>query len=129
MNVTHFSDPGCPWAWSAGPALAVLHWRYGDQLAWRLVMIGLSEDSSSYQRRGYTGEGVGAGRPPLPPPRLAFPGPPRRSTPGPRDQPHGTWPMCRVVVAARRLVPDRQWSVFRALQFAQFTSAAALDDP
>jgi len=48
---------------------------------------------------------------------------------GPREQPHGTWPMCRVVVAARRLVPDRQWSVFRALQFAQFTSAAALDDP
>ena len=33
ISVTHFTDPGCPWAYSASPALAVLHWRYGDQLA------------------------------------------------------------------------------------------------
>ena len=30
ISVTHFTDPGCPWAYSASPALAVLHWRYGD---------------------------------------------------------------------------------------------------
>jgi hypothetical protein len=47
----------------------------------------------------------------------------------PRERMHGTWPMCRVVVAARSLAPDREWAVFRALQFAQFTSALALDDP
>jgi 2-hydroxychromene-2-carboxylate isomerase len=122
LNVTHFSDPGCPWAWSAGPALAVLHWRYGDQLSWRFVMIGLSEDSSSYQRRGYTGERMALGYR-----SFRDRGMPFATTP--REQPHGTWPMCRVVVATRRLAPDRQWSVFRALQFAQFTTAAALDDP
>ena len=122
LNVTHFSDPGCPWAWSAGPALAVLHWRYGDQLSWRFVMIGLSEDSSSYQRRGYTGERMALGYR-----SFRDRGMPFATTP--RDQPHGTWPMCRVVVATRRLAPDRQWSVFRALQLAQFTTAAALDDP
>ena len=33
VEVTHFSDPGCPWAYSASPALAVLRWRYGDR--WR----------------------------------------------------------------------------------------------
>ena len=32
VSVTHFTDPGCPWAWSASPALAALRWRYGDQL-------------------------------------------------------------------------------------------------
>ena len=32
LHVTHFSDPGCPWAWSASPAIAALKWRYGDQL-------------------------------------------------------------------------------------------------
>ena len=37
IDVTHFTDPGCPWAYSASPALAVLRWRYGDQLDWRLV--------------------------------------------------------------------------------------------
>src|SRR3954447_21256784 len=43
VSVTHFSDPGCPWAWSASPAIAALRWRYGDQLEWRHVMIGLTE--------------------------------------------------------------------------------------
>ena len=42
---------------------------------------------------------------------------------------HATWPMCRVVVAARRLLPEREWAVFRALQFAQFTSTLTLDEP
>jgi hypothetical protein len=46
----------------------------------------------------------------------------------PRERIHGTWPMCRVVVAARLLAPDREWAVFRALQFAQFTSTLDLAD-
>ncbi len=47
----------------------------------------------------------------------------------PREKVHGTWPMCRVVVATRRLAPDREYAVFRALQFAQFTSTLDLEDP
>ena len=47
----------------------------------------------------------------------------------PRERPHATWPMCRVVVATRRLAPEREWAVFRALQFAQFTSTLTLDEP
>ena len=54
VSITHFSDPGCPWAYSASPALAVLRWRYGAQLDWRLVTIGLSEDPARYVERGYT---------------------------------------------------------------------------
>jgi 2-hydroxychromene-2-carboxylate isomerase len=122
MQVTHFSDPGCPWAWSSGPAFATLHWRYGDQLDWRLVLIGLSETRENYERRGYTGERQARGY-------RSFR---RRGMPfatTPRERMHGTWPMCRVVVATRRLAPDREWAVFRALQFAQFTSALALDEP
>jgi protein-disulfide isomerase-like protein with CxxC motif len=122
MQVTHFSDPGCPWAWSAGPAFATLQWRYGDQLDWRLVLIGLSETRENYERRGYTGERQARGY-------RSFR---RRGMPfatTPRERMHGTWPMCRVVVATRRLAPDREWAVFRALQFAQFTSARALDEP
>src|SRR3954470_6448306 len=56
LHVTHFSDPGCPWAWSASPALAVLRWRYGDQLRWQLAMIGLTEQADQYVARGYTPE-------------------------------------------------------------------------
>jgi protein-disulfide isomerase-like protein with CxxC motif len=122
MQLTHFSDPGCPWAWSAGPALATLHWRYGDQLDWQLVMIGLSETAEQYQRRGYTGERQARGYR-----SFRWRGMPFATEP--RERPHATWPMCRAVVATRRLAPDREWSVFRALQFAQFTSTLTLDEP
>jgi 2-hydroxychromene-2-carboxylate isomerase len=122
VQVTHFSDPGCPWAWSASPAFAVLQWRYGEQLAWRHVMIGLSESSAVYERRGYTGERMARSYRSFRDRGMPF-------ATAPRQRPHGTWPMCRVVVAARRLSPEREWAVFRALQFAQFTTALELDDP
>lgn len=122
LRVTHFSDPGCPWAWSASPALAVLRWRYGAQLEWRHVMIGLTEHRSEYERRGYTGAGMA----------LSYRSFRRRGMPfavAPRERVHGTGPMCRVVVAARLLAPEQEWAVFRALQLAQFTTTLALDEP
>jgi protein-disulfide isomerase-like protein with CxxC motif len=120
IDILHFSDPGCPWAWSASPHLSVLHWRYGGQLRWRLVMIGLTEHGGEYERRGYTGEGMARGY-------RTFR---RRGMPFatlPREHVHGTWPMCRAVVAARLNEPGREWSVFRALQFAQFTTTLDLE--
>ena len=122
LRVTHFSDPGCPWAWSASPALAVLRWRYGDQLEWRHVMIGLTESGAVYERRGYSVERMAQGYR-----RFRHRGMPFATAP--RERVHGTWPMCRVVVAARVLAPAREWAVFRALQFAQFTSTLDLADP
>ena len=120
IEILHFSDPGCPWAWSASPHLSVLHWRYGDQLRWRLVMIGLTEDGGVYERRGYTPETMARG----------FRRFRRRGMPFatlPREHVHGTWPMCRAVIGARLIEPDREWSVFRALQFAQFTTTLDLE--
>jgi 2-hydroxychromene-2-carboxylate isomerase len=123
ISVTHFSDPGCPWAYSAGPAFAVLRWRYGAQLEWRHVMIGLSETAEQYRRRGVTGESQARNYRSFRDRGMPF-------ATAPREQgPHATWPMCRVVVATRRLAPDREWAVFRALQLAQFTSTLRLDDP
>ena len=54
ISTTLYSDPACPWAYSENPALRVIEWRYGDQLDWRLVLVGLTEDASQYERRGYT---------------------------------------------------------------------------
>src|ERR1019366_6732336 len=54
VSATLYSDPACPWAYSEVPALRVLEWRYGSQLGWRLVLIGLTEDASQYEARGYT---------------------------------------------------------------------------
>ena len=41
IQVTLYTDPACPWAYSINPALRLLEWRYGAQLDWRLVVIGL----------------------------------------------------------------------------------------
>ena len=53
IRATLYTDAACPWAYSANPALRVLEWRYGEQLSWRLVMIGLREDASTLIARGY----------------------------------------------------------------------------
>jgi 2-hydroxychromene-2-carboxylate isomerase len=122
LHVTHFSDPGCPWAWSASPAIAALKWRYGDQLEWRNVMIGLTENGAVYEERGYTAAAMARGYRTFRERGMPF-------ATEPRDRVHGTWPMCRVVVATRRLAPEREYAVFRALQFAQFTGTGFLEDP
>src|SRR4051794_2982427 len=121
VQVTHFSDPGCPWAWSASPAIAALKWRYGDQLEWRNVMIGLTETGAVYEQRGYTPAGQARGYRTFRERGMPF-------ATEPRERVHGTWPMCRVVVATRRLNPEREYAVFRALQLAQFTTTLFLED-
>ena len=121
LHVTHFTDPGCPWAWSASPALSVLQWRYGSQLAWRHVMIGLTEVGAEYDRRGYTAERMALGYRSFRDRGMPF-------ATAPRSRVHGTGQMCRVVVAARLQDPTLEWPVLRALQFAQFTTALDLED-
>ncbi|HEX3911558.1 MAG TPA: DsbA family protein [Solirubrobacteraceae bacterium] len=121
VAVTHFSDPGCPWAYSASPALAVLRWRYGEQLDWRLVTIGLSEDPSRYAELGYTPTRMAVGN-------LGF----RRFgmpfAAEPRARIAATARACRTIVAARLLASGREHEVHRALQFAWFTSTLVLDE-
>jgi 2-hydroxychromene-2-carboxylate isomerase len=122
IAVTHFSDPGCPWAYSASPAHAVLRWRFGDQLAWRLVTIGLTEQADQYIRRGYTPGGSARGY-------LRFR---RRGMPfatQPRARVSATGFACRVIVATRLRAPEFEHAVFRALQFGWFTTPLVLDDP
>jgi protein-disulfide isomerase-like protein with CxxC motif len=121
LHVTHFTDPGCPWAWSASPALAVLQWRYGNQLAWRHVMIGLTEVGAEYDRRGYTAERMALGYRSFRHRGMPF-------ATAPRERVHGTGQMCRVVVAARLQDPALEWPVLRAMQFAQFTTALDMED-
>jgi hypothetical protein len=121
VSVTHFSDPGCPWAWSASPALAALQWRYGDQLDWRHVMIGLTESGRQYEERGYTPLMMARGQ--LRFRRFGMPFAPQA-----KDHVAGTSRGCRVVVAARLQAPGREWAVLRALQFMQFCSPGLLDE-
>jgi protein-disulfide isomerase-like protein with CxxC motif len=122
IEVTHFTDPGCPWAYSASPALATLRWRYGDQLRWTLVTIGLAEDASRYEKLGYTPKRAAIGYT-----TFRRYGMPFQVTP--KDRLSATSPACRAVVATRLAAPELEDAAFRALQFAQFTTTSVLEDP
>ena len=122
LQVTHFSDPGCPWAWSASPAIAALRWRYGDQLDWRLVMIGLTENGAVYEKRGYTPASQARGYR-----KFRHRGMPFATEP--RERIHGTWPMCRVVVATRRLAPERSSPCSARSSSRSSRARAFLEDP
>lgn len=121
IAVTLFNDPGCPWGYSANPALTVLEWRYGSQLDWRLVLIGLTEDGQQYVDRGY--EPLTSARGAA---RFRRWGMPLALLPKARM--HATSPACRAVVAARLDAPGSEWAVHRALQFVHFTTDVLLDD-
>jgi 2-hydroxychromene-2-carboxylate isomerase len=121
IAATLYNDSGCPWAYSANPPLRVLEWRYRDQLAWRLVLIGLTEDASQYEARGYTPERVALGQ--LRFRRFGMP-----FSPAPKARICATARACRAVVAARILDPGSEWRVFRALALANFTTSLLLDD-
>jgi 2-hydroxychromene-2-carboxylate isomerase len=122
IGVTHFTDPGCPWAYSAWPAHATLKWRYGEQLHWTLAMIGLTEDAAQYAARGYTPTRSAVGYE-----RFRRFGMPFQITPKARLS--ATSPACRAVVATRLAAPGLEEAALRALQFAQFTTTGTLDDP
>jgi 2-hydroxychromene-2-carboxylate isomerase len=121
IEVTHFTDPGCPWAYSALPAHTTLRWRYGEQLRWTLVMIGLTEDAGQYAARGYTPTRSAIGYR-----RFRRFGMPFQITPKPRLS--ATSPACRAIVATRLAAPALEEVAFRALQFAQFTTTGTLED-
>ncbi len=43
LLITEYTDPGCPFAWSAEPIRWRLRWLYGDQLEWDVRMVGLDD--------------------------------------------------------------------------------------
>jgi protein-disulfide isomerase-like protein with CxxC motif len=118
----HFTDPGCPWAYSSRPAIARLRWRFGEQIDWRLVLIGLSEDPLRYEESGYTPGRLASGHRKF---EQRF-GMPFGTAVKPRMW--GTSRACRAVIAAREVDPGLGYAALRALQLMQFTTADLLDD-
>ena len=95
MQIVHFTDPGCPWAYSAEPQRMQLRWYYGDQLTWRTVLVGLAETGAVYEAKGFTTDKLSGGLRTL---QGRF-GMPIDTSERPRMA--GTVVACRAVVAAR----------------------------
>ena len=100
----------------------MIEWRYGDQLDWRLVLVGLSEDTSRYAEHGFTTL------------RMASSGLLFRErygmpfAPNPKPRLSASSRACRAVIAARQQWPGSEWRVFRALQLANFNTPLLFDD-
>lgn len=120
ISVTHFSDPGCPFAYSAAPSITALRWRYGDQLSWRHVMIGLTETAEQYAERGYTTLRSARNQRKFHRSGMPF-------ARAPKQRLSATAPACRAVIAVRLAHPELEWAAFRALQLVQFTTPLPLE--
>jgi predicted DsbA family dithiol-disulfide isomerase len=122
VRITEFTDPGCPWAYSAEPFRRRLDWLYGDWLEWNVRMVGLSSSPDDYVERGFTPEKQAS----------AFRsiahehGMPIDTRERPRMA--ATLPACRAVVAARRHTPELARQLLRCLRVSNF-SGQLLDEP
>jgi protein-disulfide isomerase-like protein with CxxC motif len=115
-----FTDPSCPWGYSASPALRVIEWRYRDQIEWQLVVIGLTDPAT--------------GMPKLTPTAMAGYFSEMRTRHGmpfaahPKERPATSSLACRAIVATRLLQPGYEWRVLRTLQLLHFNTPLLLDD-
>src|ERR1700693_767341 len=119
ISVTMFSDAACPWAYSISPSLRVLEWRYGEELGWRLVLIGLTEQASQYVERGYTPLRGAQGQVRFRRYGMPF-------APQPKERVSATARACRAVIAARLGEAGSEWRGFLALSGADFTTPLVL---
>ncbi len=110
IRIENFTDPACPFAWSAEPALRRLAWLYGDQLEWTPRMVVLSERVEDYLDKGFTTERQARGMASL----AAKYGMPIDTSERPRMT--ATVHAARAVVAARVHAPDRADALLRRLR-------------
>ena len=102
--------------------MAVLRWRYGEQLDWRLVTIGLAEDPAALRGRRLHADAHDRRQ------HCASAATACRSLAEPRARIAATSRACRAIVATRLLDPAREEEVLRALQFGWFTTTLVLDE-
>jgi predicted DsbA family dithiol-disulfide isomerase len=107
VGIRHFTDPACPFAFSAERQRLRLDWLYGDQLRWETHMVALRSQTGD----DFSAEKLSAGLRKL---QLAY-GMPidwrERVRPG-----GATIHACRAVVAARLRWPDRADALLRRLR-------------
>jgi len=115
-----FTDPSCPWGYSASPALRRIEWRYRDQIDWQLVTIGLSDPIEAPPKRSpaeYAQIWLRLRE------RFGMP-----FAVEPKSRPATSSKACQAIVATRMLQPGFEWRVLRTLQLLQFNTPLLLDD-
>ncbi len=115
LEITLFTDPACPFAFSAEPMRLRLIWHYGDQLRWTTRMIVLTLEPGEAEK-------LAEGAPTLQR-RYGMP-----IDPAPYARPASSEPACRAVVATRLRVPALEQAMLRRLRVRAMLGGL-LDDP
>ncbi len=121
ISITEFTDPICPWAWSAEPHRLKLIWTYGDSLAWEARMVGLAEDPEVIASR-FTPEQMAGNLAVI---AARFGMPIYDEVP---ERMFASFPACRAVVAVRLNQSDRSYPLLRELRKRCF-SEEPIDEP
>ena len=100
VRITEYTDPGCPWAYSAEPFRRRLDWLYGDDVEWEVRMVVLADSPEEYLERGFTQARQAAAFKTI----AREHGMPIDTSERPRMA--ATRPACRAVVATRMNAPD-----------------------
>src|SRR5215208_1959037 len=122
LRIDDFTDPACPFAFSAEPGRFRLRWLYDERIEWRPRMVVLSRSPDEYQAKGFTPERMSAGLADIQR-RYQMPIDPRL-----RPRMTATIDACRAVVAARVHWPDREEAVLRRLRIRAM-AGELLDSP
>jgi 2-hydroxychromene-2-carboxylate isomerase len=115
LDVTHFTDPACPFAFSAEPVRLRLRWHYGDQLAWRTRMIVLTREPGEAEKLAEGAPGLQR--------RYGMP-----IDPAPYPRPASSEPACRAVVAVRLHRPASEEAFLRRVR-VRVMVGGLVDDP
>ncbi|HET6549262.1 MAG TPA: DsbA family protein [Solirubrobacter sp.] len=115
MEITLFTDPACPFAFSAEPVRQRLRWHYGDQLTWRLRMIVLTLEPGEPEKLAEGAPGLQR--------RYGMP-----IDPAPFPRTFSSEPACLAVVAAREHAPGSELALLRRLRMRLWVGGL-LDDP
>jgi predicted DsbA family dithiol-disulfide isomerase len=110
LTIREYTDPACPFAFSAEPGRIKLNWLFGDQIEWRPRMVVLSQSPGDYIAKGFTPERQADALESIQR-RYGMPIDPRR-----RPRMMTTVHACRAVVAARLHAPDRERALLRRLR-------------
>jgi predicted DsbA family dithiol-disulfide isomerase len=111
ISVVEFTDPGCPFAYSAEPHRRRLLWLYADhEIEWRRRMVVLARSAEEYTDKGLTTDKLAAGFEKI----AAEHGMPIDTSERPRMW--ATLPACTAVVAARLHAPQHEEALLRRLR-------------
>ena len=122
VRITEFTDPGCPWAYSAEPSRRRLDWLYGEGLEWRTNMVCIAKTRSVQREKGFTPESMAEHFKEI----SSEHGMPMDTRE--REDVSATIAACRAVVAARLNSPAHERQLLRCLRVDYF-AGGMLDDP